>query len=147
MSSTIQVEGETGALPTERLHHYEWRLLEICWQLGQPTLVELHRQLLQTRPVPYAAVHTMVRRLESKGWLAVDTSRPRRHFCRILFTRDEALALDADLVLDSMDSRGPEGLPVLHRQLVQRSRWRSQRRQESQLSLAPHPRESDDSPS
>ena len=107
--------------PEKRLSPFEWELLEICWQFGEPTVVDVHRTVIEDRPMNYNAVNCILKRMETKGWLEFDRSQNRRFRCRPIYSRDEALAIEVDHALDHLETRGDGALNLLRRRLAERT--------------------------
>jgi predicted transcriptional regulator len=90
-----------AAFPFHRPHklslgHLEREVLEWIWRLGTPTVKEIYEQLLADpeRELAYSSLTTVLRRLEKKGWLAVD-KRGRSLVWRALISAQETQALEA----------------------------------------------------
>ena len=57
-----------------RLSPSETEILRLLWQLGRGTVQDVCQQLPKSRPIAYATVQTMLRRLEAKGYVGHDTA-------------------------------------------------------------------------
>lgn len=117
-------------------------LLEILWQHGPSTVRELHGRLRgDRRQWAYTTVQTLLRRLEEKGFVAVDRSGFAHRF-RAAVSRDDLLGRELSGLAERLC--GGAAAPLL-RKLVEANRFRPEElRRFRQILDAAAPREEDD---
>jgi len=95
------------AAPEKRLTDVELELMTILWSLGGGSVADIIAQLPTARPLAYTSVSTIVRILESKGFVAA-RRQGRGHIYSPLITRSE---YEARAVKDVVN-RVFQGVPV-----------------------------------
>ena len=67
--------------PLRAMSPAETEVLRLVWQLGEPTVQQVHDALPENRTVAYRTVQTLLRRLEEKGYLTHKTEGKAHVFC------------------------------------------------------------------
>ena len=108
-------------IPEKMLSPFEWTLVDAAWSLeGEaPLLYDIHRRVADERPINYNSVNSILKRIEVKGWVFMDRSQNRKHRCRPLFTREQAIQIEIEHFLDRLQARDPEtGVAMLRERLA-----------------------------
>jgi predicted transcriptional regulator len=79
----------------------ETEILRLVWQLGQPSVQQVHDALPKGRQIMYATVQTMLRRLEKKGYLKHE-SRGKAHVFIPAVRKDQVLGSAVRSFLDKL---------------------------------------------
>lgn len=58
----------------------EMELLQHVWRLKRATVAEVHQQVLQTRPIAYTTVMTIMKKLADKGFLGYEQEGAAYHY-------------------------------------------------------------------
>lgn len=95
--------------PSETLSEKQREIMDVVWELGEASVIEVREELGQHRDVARNTVRTMMERLEEKGWL---THRVigRTFFYSALVPKKENLGYRIMQILDSGCRGNPENL-------------------------------------
>ena len=108
-------------IPEKMLSPFEWTLVDAAWTLeGEaPLIYDIHRRIMDERPINYNSVNSILKRIETKGWVFMDRSQNRKHRCRPLFTREQAIRIEIENFLERLQVRDPEaGVAMLRERLA-----------------------------
>jgi predicted transcriptional regulator len=88
----------------------ETEILQIVWKLNQAAVQQVLDELPKDRPIAYATVQTLLRRLEKKGYI-VHTTEGKAHIFRAVVQKDKVLKSAVAGFLDRLF--GGDALPLV----------------------------------
>lgn len=88
----------------------ETEILQIVWKLNQAAVQQVLDELPKDRPIAYATVQTLLRRLEKKGYI-VHTTEGKAHIFRAVVQKDKVLKSAVTGFLDRLF--GGDALPLV----------------------------------
>lgn len=94
-----------------RLSPAETEILQLLWQLGEATVQQTCDHLPPQRKIAYATVQTLLRRLESKGYIAHHTEGKAHVFCPVAKREDVIKRSVSDFVNRLF---GGDPIPLMH---------------------------------
>ena len=93
------------------LSESQLKIMNAVWDLGECSVADVLRQLQGRRPITRNTVHTVMSRLEEKGWLR-RRSEGARFFYWATVSRQRAQRRYVDRVVDAVFDGSAEGLVV-----------------------------------
>lgn len=84
-------------------------IMEIVWELGQATVTEIHDRITVRREVARNTIHTLIVRLEDKGWLK-HSEQGRKFLYTAAKPRTKSLGARVSHIVDRMFGGSPEQL-------------------------------------
>jgi predicted transcriptional regulator len=97
--------------PTQQpLSPAETEILQIVWKLDRAAVQQVLDELPKDRPIAYATVQTLLRRLEKKGYI-VHTTEGKAHIFRAVVQKDKVLKSAVAGFLDRLF--GGDALPLV----------------------------------
>jgi predicted transcriptional regulator len=94
-----------------RLSPSETEILQLLWQMGEATVQQTCSQLPPQRKIAYATVQTLLRRLESKGYITHRTEGKAHVFCPVAKREDVIKRSVSDFVNRLF---GGDPIPLMH---------------------------------
>jgi len=96
--------------PQPSLSPAETEILQIVWKLNQAAVQQVLDELPKGRPIAYATVQTLLRRLEKKGYI-VHTTEGKAHIFRAVVQKDKVLKFAVAGFLDRLF--GGDAVPLV----------------------------------
>jgi len=100
----------TAKKPPQSLSPAETEILQIIWKLDRAAVQQVLEALPKDRPIAYATVQTLLRRLEKKGYIA-HTTEGKAHIFRADVQKDKVLKSAVAGFLDRLF--GGDALPLV----------------------------------
>lgn len=101
------------------LTNLELKLMKIVWKLGNATVKDVKSALPRRKPLAYSTVLTVMRTLETKGFLRHDTM-DRTYLYQPIVTRDEVVRSMLRNLADRLFDGSPELLVV---NVLEKQKW------------------------
>jgi predicted transcriptional regulator len=100
----------TTKKPQPSLSPAETEILQIVWKLDRAAVQQVLDELPKDRPIAYATVQTLLRRLEKKGYI-VHTTEGKAHIFRAVVQKDKVLKSAVAGFLDRLF--GGDAVPLM----------------------------------